>query len=151
MKQEMITLLKMKAMKVLYHMNQRQRLKTMSTPLRNPVPTMKSITMKKMWLYVIIEAMCKVCEVCKKLVCRKHSHKTLGVTCNNGKDGPLTSWTVAIDAGYILLTSQRFRYSKFHIVSSCNHIFYIQVHHFTQKPMLNQSLYYTIGYFEAKR
>ena len=45
-----------KAMKILYHMNQRQRLKTMSTPLRNPVPMMKSIAMKKMTPYVIIEA-----------------------------------------------------------------------------------------------
>ena len=48
----------MKAMKVLYHMNQRQSLETMSTPLRNPVPTMKRVglTMKKVWRYVIIEA-----------------------------------------------------------------------------------------------
>jgi len=38
----------------LYQMNQRQRLKTMSTcaPLRNPVPT----TIKKVRRYVIIEA-----------------------------------------------------------------------------------------------
>src|SRR6218665_982786 len=54
------------------------------------------------------------CEVCKKPICRKHSHKTSGVTCNNCKDGPLTSLTVAIDACYSLglLASQRFRYSK---------------------------------------
>jgi len=39
---------------------------------------------------------------------------TSGVTCNNCKDGPLTSSTVAIDACYILLASQRCRYSKYH-------------------------------------
>src|SRR6218665_2670651 len=36
------------------------------------------------------------------------------------------------------------------IVSSCNHILYIQTHHFTQNPMLNQSLYYTIRYYEPQ-
>src|SRR6218665_486698 len=34
------------------------------------------------------------------------------------------------------------------IVSSSNNIFYIQIHHFTQKTMPNQSLYYTIPHFE---
>jgi len=50
----MIKLVKLKAMKILYQMNQCQRLKTMSTRLRNPVQTMKSITMKKMRRYLII-------------------------------------------------------------------------------------------------
>src|SRR6218665_3742160 len=49
-----------------------------------------------------------------RLACRKRSYKTSGVTCNNCKDGPLTSSTVAIDANYILLASQQFRYSKYH-------------------------------------
>src|SRR6218665_3552702 len=54
----MIKLVKMKAMKILYQMNQCQRLKIMSTPLRNLVGllTMKSITMKKVRRYMIIEA-----------------------------------------------------------------------------------------------
>jgi len=30
------------------------------------------------------------------------------------------------------------------IASSSNNIFYIQIHHFTQQTMLNQTLYYTI-------
>ena len=46
----------MKVMKIWYQMNQCQRLKTMSTPLRNLVPTIKSITMKKVRQYMIIEA-----------------------------------------------------------------------------------------------
>ena len=46
----------MNAMKILYQMNKCQILKTMSTPLRNQAPTMKSITMKKVIRYVIIEA-----------------------------------------------------------------------------------------------
>ena len=54
------------------------------------------------------------CEVCKKPVCRKQSYKTLGVTCNNCMEGPLTSSTVAVYACYILLASQRFKYSKYH-------------------------------------
>ena len=32
------------------------------------------------------------------------------------------------------------------IASSSNNIFYIQIHHFTQKTMLHQKLYYTIRY-----
>ena len=52
----MIALVKMNAMKILYQMNQYQWLKTMSIPLRNQVPMMKSITMKKVMRYVIIEA-----------------------------------------------------------------------------------------------
>ena len=46
----------MKAMKILYQMNQYQGLKTMSTPLRNLVSTMKNITIKKERRYMIIEA-----------------------------------------------------------------------------------------------
>src|SRR6218665_1266021 len=34
------------------------------------------------------------------------------------------------------------------IVSSSNNIIYIQVHHFTQKTILNQSLYHMIHYLE---
>src|SRR6218665_3141610 len=34
------------------------------------------------------------------------------------------------------------------IASSNNNISYIQVHHFTQKTLLNQWLYHTIQYFE---
>jgi len=41
-------------MKILYQMNQCQKLKTMPTPLRNPGPTMQ--IMKKVRRYVIIEA-----------------------------------------------------------------------------------------------
>src|SRR6218665_815475 len=44
------------------------------------------------------------CKVCKKPVCKKHTHKTSGVTCCNHL--LLTSWIVAIDACYILLASQ---------------------------------------------
>ena len=117
----MRTLVEMKAMKILlYRMNQRQRLKTMSTPLRNPVPTMKSITIRK-WGGTGLLKQC--CEVCKKPVCRKHSHKTSEVTCNNYKDGPLTSLAVAIDACYIFLARQRFRYSKFHSFELQSYIF----------------------------
>ena len=36
------------------------------------------------------------------------------------------------------------------IVSSCNNMFYIQIHHFAHTTMLNQSLYYTIQYFEPE-
>ena len=43
----------MKAMKVLYEMRNRQRLKTMSTPFQNKVLTMKSITMKKVYCIVL--------------------------------------------------------------------------------------------------
>src|SRR6218665_837858 len=35
-------------------------------------------------------------------------------------------------------------YLKKLIVSSSNNIFYIQMHHFTQQTMLNQTVYYTI-------
>src|SRR6218665_2386436 len=35
------------------------------------------------------------------------------------------------------------------LVSSSNNIFYIQRHHFTQKTMLNESLYYAIQYLET--
>src|SRR6218665_562772 len=34
------------------------------------------------------------------------------------------------------------------ISSSSNNIFYIQIHHFTQQTMLNQTVYYTIQYLE---
>ena len=42
-------------MKILNQMNQSKRFKTMSTPLWNPVPTMKSVTMEKVRRYMIIE------------------------------------------------------------------------------------------------
>jgi len=35
--------------------DEHQKLKTTSTPLRNPVPTMKSITMKKVRRHIIIK------------------------------------------------------------------------------------------------
>ena len=38
--------------------------------------------------------------------------------------------------------------TKKFIASRSNNIFYIQIHHFTQTAMLNQSLYYTIQYHE---
>jgi len=38
-------------------------------------------------------------------------------------------------------------YKKF-IASSSNNIFYIQIQHFTQQTMLNQTLYYTLQYLE---
>src|SRR6218665_944030 len=38
--------------------------------------------------------------------------------------------------------------SKKIIISSSNNIYYIQIHHFTQQTMLNQTLYYMIQYFE---
>src|SRR6218665_2169188 len=34
------------------------------------------------------------------------------------------------------------------IASSSNNIFYVQIHHFTHKTMLKQTLYYTIQYLE---
>src|SRR6218665_2348099 len=37
-------------------------------------------------------------------------------------------------------------YIKKIIASSSNNIFYIQIHHFTQQTMLNQTVYYTIRY-----
>ena len=47
----------MKAMKIIYQMNQRQRLKTMSTPLRNSVYTDdEEYKIKKVRRYMIIEA-----------------------------------------------------------------------------------------------
>src|SRR6218665_3696114 len=61
--------------------------------------------------YVVTEAMLRSAQ---EPVCRKHSHKASGVTSNNCKGGPLTSLTVAIDACYILLPSQRFQYSNYH-------------------------------------
>jgi len=101
-------------MKILYQMNQRQRLKTMSTPL--PYADIlyrrwRAYQWRK-WGGTWLLKQC--CEMLQKPVCKKHSHKTSGVTCNNCKDGPLTSSTVAVDACYILLASQQFRCSKIH-------------------------------------
>ena len=55
----MIKLVKMKAMKILYQMNQCQRLKKMATPIEKSIvlPTMQSITLKKVRRYMIIEAL----------------------------------------------------------------------------------------------
>jgi|SRR6218665_629741 len=67
-----------------------------------------------------------------------------------------TRWGIDGDRNRV---SPRIRYSsgdslfrdtgtKKFIVSSCNNIFYIQIHHFTQQAMLNQSLYHTIQSLE---
>src|SRR6218665_2176528 len=55
----MMALVKRKVMKISYQTNQRQRFMSMSTPLRTPVPTMKSVAIKKVrqYSYVIIEVL----------------------------------------------------------------------------------------------
>ena len=63
-------------------------------------------------------------------------------------------FTEATGTGIITLESVIFSmrfcvYINKFIVSSSNNIFYIQIDHFTQKTMLNQTLYYKIRQFAA--
>src|SRR6218665_3893781 len=46
------------------------------------------------------------------------------------------------------ISNEILRICKKFIASSSNNIFYIQIHHFTQQTMLNQTLYYKIQYLE---
>ena len=47
------------------------------------------------------------------------------------------------------ISNEILRICKKFIASSSNNIFYIQIHHFAQQTMLNQTVYYTIQYFES--
>src|SRR6218665_1024308 len=54
---------------------------------------------------------------------------------------------------YCRVTQKFVNYGTMHlvkkfIVSSSNNIYYIQIHHFTQQTILNQSLYYAIQYLQ---
>src|SRR6218665_2934064 len=69
------------------------------------------------------------------IVCKRKTKRDKGPADRCEQDHLYNHFTRVID-------KQKF------IVSSSNNIFYIQIHHFTQKTMLNQSLYYTIRYFQ---
>src|SRR6218665_352498 len=82
MKLEMITLVKMKAMKILQNMNQHQRLKIMAKPLRIPVPKMKITTMKNVTIEVLHYNTYPVNPVVSVVICTLYARRAIQVMLN---------------------------------------------------------------------